>query len=100
MKPQDALSRFIWCMADDPSYILDLSHGGDNQSAGAGEPPSGQEGGARPWVGVRFECCGVYTRIYRNRQGDAYEGRCPRCNRPVRLRVGPGGTSSRMFRAE
>ena len=42
----------------------------------------------------------VYTRVYRNRQGNAYEGRCPHCSRPVRLRIGPGGINSRMFRAQ
>ncbi len=55
---------------------------------------------ARPWVGIRFDCCGVYARIYRDADGRAYRGRCPRCLRETRLRVGPGGTSARFFRAE
>jgi len=54
----------------------------------------------RPWVGVRFDCCGVYCRVYKRADGLAYEGRCPRCGRQVRLRVGPDGTAARFFVAE
>ena len=54
---------------------------------------------ARPWVGVKFTCCNVYTRIYRNRAGTAYEGRCPRCMQAVSMRVARGGSRSRFFTA-
>ena len=80
-------------MSDEPDYYLDvkgLEQGGDGA----------QEDGGRPWIGVRFDCCGAYVRIYRNREGTAYEGRCPRCLRPVRARIGPGGINSRFFTAE
>ena len=87
-------------MSDDPPYILDLRNGFDGRQEHPAEPESGTDKAGRPWVGIRFECCGVYTRIYRNRQGDAYEGRCPHCTRPVRLRIGPGGTANRLFRAQ
>ncbi len=53
----------------------------------------------RPWLGVNFECCGVYARIYRSADGVAYSGRCPRCLRPISMRVGQGGVSQRLFRA-
>jgi hypothetical protein len=80
--------------ADDPPYILDIDGLNDSPESGAATAS-----GARRWIGVQFECCGVYTRIYRNREATAYEGSCPKCLRKVRVKVGRGGTSQRMFRA-
>ena len=59
-------------------------------------PPTSPSGG-RPFVGIRFACCDIYTRIYLNREATAYRGACPRCARPVELRIGPGGTDARFF---
>jgi len=53
----------------------------------------------KKYVGVRFHCCGLYLRIYVNKEGTAYEGRCPKCAKPVRLRIGEGGTTNRFFEA-
>lgn len=54
----------------------------------------------RTWLGIFFKCCHVYSRAYRNAAGTAYTGRCPRCGCAVTARVGPGGTSRRIFFAE
>jgi hypothetical protein len=81
-------------MADEPPYILDVEGLGEE----AGRPRDGSDP-RRRWIGVHFECCAVYARVYRNRDGTAYVGHCPRCSRRVQVRIGPGGTDCRMFRA-
>ncbi len=63
-------------------------------------PGQGSENqGSRPYIGISFECCNIYVRVYRKPEDMHYRARCPRCLREARLRVGPGGTSARMFRA-
>lgn len=52
---------------------------------------------ARPYIGIHFACCRVYARVYRNAEGTAYQGNCPRCARPALVRIGPGGTTDRFF---
>ncbi|MEP0845254.1 MAG: hypothetical protein HRF50_00375 [Phycisphaerae bacterium] len=59
-----------------------------------------REATRRPFIGIHFKCCGVYARVYRSATQPYYLGRCPRCLRPVRVRVGAGGTSARFFEAE
>lgn len=54
----------------------------------------------RTYVGILFDCCGVYARIYRNKAGTHYTGYCPRCMRSIRLKIGEGGTNQRIFRAQ
>ena len=83
-------------MEEPPPFHLDIE--GLEQSEEAARGASGISG--CPWVGVRFDCCGVYTRIYRNPEGTAYHGCCPRCRRNVTLRIGPDGTDARFFVAE
>ncbi|MCH8805539.1 MAG: hypothetical protein IH986_05575 [Planctomycetes bacterium] len=69
----------------------------DSNDPGRANPSSTE--GRRRYIGIHFECCGVYTRIYRRPDQTAYLGRCPRCLRTVRVRVGRGGTKARVFRA-
>jgi len=83
-------------MSDDSrDYKLDLSSAAraslSTRESNSGPPPG------RPYLSVHFACCGAYQRIYRDADGRQYQGRCPRCARPVRFAVGPGGTTSRSF---
>ena len=66
--------------------------------ASGGEPEDdGRPARRRPFIGIRFECCRVYARVYVNRAATAYEGRCPRCCRRLSIPIGPGGTDRRFF---
>jgi hypothetical protein len=77
---------------DDRDYKVELSSAADASSQ-APAPAT-----ARPFVSVHFACCNVYLRIYRNAEGTAYRGRCPKCGVPVSFEVGQGGTDARVFR--
>ena len=74
-----------------PGEHLDLSTGDNDHPK--------RDGIGRRFVGVQFACCGIYARIYVNQEETAYEGRCPKCCRQIKLSIGPGGTDSRFFTA-
>ena len=79
-------------MSDPRDYKLDISSLPKSDDAPASTP------GAKPFLSVLFECCGVYQRIYRSADGKTYRGACPRCGLPVSFAVGNEGTSARFFR--
>ncbi len=95
----------ILLMAEEPDYIVEIDGhqriegpGGDSgEMAEAHIDP--EKCGQRKYISVYFECCHAYQRIYRNQPGTAYEGYCPKCSKPVRVKIGPGGTDARFFSA-
>lgn len=80
-----------------PDYILKID--GLASPDDRSESQSTRSAQQRPWIAIRWQCCSAYSRIYRNRQGTAYEGRCPKCASPVRASIGSGGTDKRFFEA-
>lgn len=88
-----------------PDYIVDIDGLGavSGGAVSGGAKDAGSSGGSlrgRPWLAVQWKCCRRYSRIYRNRAGTAYEGRCPKCGAPVKAVIGEGGTSARFFVAD
>lgn len=67
-------------------------------SSNAPEPPPAGE--PVPFLGIQFDCCRVYGRIYRDKTFRIYSGRCPRCMRRIEVPIGTGGVGARFFRAE
>tara|TARA_B100000686_G_scaffold348489_1_gene439649 strand:- start:108 stop:287 length:180 start_codon:yes stop_codon:yes gene_type:complete len=53
----------------------------------------------KKFLGIMFECCNIYRRIYINKEGNAYKGRCPKCFSEVEVRIGECGSDKRFFRA-
>jgi hypothetical protein len=55
------------------------------------------QSGSRPFVGIHFKCCNIYSRIYLNKQHDAFVGWCPKCAKKVVLKIAPDGEESQFF---
>jgi len=85
-----------------PDYIVDIDGLRPSQGVEADTRSSRSDSGfqGRPWIAVTWACCSVYSRVYRNRDGSAYEGRCPKCAKQVKACVGEGGTDNRFFTAD
>ena len=62
------------------------------------DPKHSSQSQKRPFLGLQWDCCGRYTRVYRLADASHYQGRCPGCGKSVRIEVAPGGTESRFFR--
>lgn len=55
----------------------------------------------RKFIGVWFQCCHAYGRLYKSKDGKFYRGRCPKCLRSVQVRVdenNENATNRRFFR--
>ena len=80
-------------------YIVDIQ---GLQPGRAGQRDDSDSGVLRnrPWLSIHWKCCRMYSRIYRNAEGTAYVGQCPKCGRTARATVGPNGVSTRFFQAK
>lgn len=82
----------------EPDYHLDLSSL-SSPSPSAHNDEAAQARRGVPWLAVHWRCCQTYSRIYRNRDATAYQGRCPRCGRLLTIPIAPDGTTCRFFEA-
>ena len=53
----------------------------------------------KKFLGIMFKCCNIYSRIYLNKPEDAYEGKCPKCQKLIKIKIGGSGTDNRFFNA-
>ena len=93
------MSRHQLDLSSDPNSFGSLSTC-QNTGAKIENSPSqvsGDRETKKKYLGLKFTCCGVYSRVYINHDGTAYEGRCPKCLKFVQLKIGEGGTDSRFF---
>ena len=51
----------------------------------------------RPFIGLLFRCCNVYSRAYLNAAKTAYTASCPSCYERVRIAVSPKGSKNQFF---
>ncbi|GAA4425777.1 hypothetical protein [Bremerella cremea] len=75
---------------------LDIS---SEPESGPSRDDSDQGRKPRPFLGVKFDCCGIYSRIYQNKKATHYVGNCPKCAKQIRVRIGHGGSDNRFFTA-
>ena len=76
---------------------LNLTSDPDSAPQEASESSPTHSASPRPYVAIHFACCGVYTKIYQNKNGTAYHGACPKCCRPATIRISDDGTDDRFF---
>ena len=58
----------------------------------------------KKFLGIYFECCNAYGRLYQNAKGTHYVGRCPKCMMNLKVPIGnagdnPNATNQRFFKA-
>lgn len=85
--------------AVDRRGMADWPDAGDIVDVG-GMGPEEAPAAARPFLQVFFRCANHYQRVYRNAAGTQYNARCPKCGKPLRFRVGEGGSESRRFEVD
>lgn len=48
----------------------------------------------RAHLGIHFRCCNAYGYVYKNKDGPAYVGGCPKCGRQLRVKISRDGNGS------
>lgn len=86
-------------LVSDPANLTPALPANERRSRDSRRDYGQSDKATRPFVGVQFECCSIYARVYKNAAGTAYVGNCPRCAKKIELKIGPGGSSSRFFTA-
>ena len=84
-------------LTSDPPWMRQSVPPSQNPETPSGDSPDQKK---RKFLGIRFNCCSIYVHIYPNKEGTAYEGRCPKCGKPVKLKIGSGGTDHRFFEVD
>lgn len=80
-----------------PSESYHTRGGAPGNSPAGLDTTVGEHDALRPYLGVYFRCANRYVKTFRSVDGSEYVARCPVCAKPVRFRVGPGGTAQRFF---
>ena len=64
------------------------------------KPKKSEKRRKKKFLGIHFRCCTLYGRVYKNKEGTAYEGICPGCGRKAVVPIGKDGSTSRFFIAK
>jgi hypothetical protein len=56
-----------------------------------------KKAGSKKFLGIHFLGCNTYARLYPNREGTHFQGRCPRCGLTMKVRIAPYGSDDRFF---
>lgn len=54
----------------------------------------------KPFLGMYFKCCRVYSRLYLNKQQTAFVGWCPKCAAKAEVKISAEGSSEKFFIAD
>ncbi|SCA58499.1 Uncharacterized protein AB751O23_AD_00150 [Chlamydiales bacterium SCGC AB-751-O23] len=49
------------------------------------------------FISIYWKCCHAFSRMYKNKDGSIYQGKCPKCGSYCSVPVGPNGTKQRIF---
>lgn len=52
------------------------------------------------FLSLYWECCHVFSRVYKSDDGKSYQGNCPKCRIGISVPIGPDGTTRRCFKVQ